>query len=60
MTIELVQIPLPEISDSSKFTKFGREVKGFDPANLAPEQFAELQEALYKVNTPPIPPKVLI
>lgn len=49
MTIELLPIPLPQTADASKFTKFGREVKGFDPANFTPEQFEELKEALYKV-----------
>jgi len=48
MAIEILPIPLPETADSSKFTRFGREVRGFDPANFSPEQFEELKEALYK------------
>lgn len=51
MAIELLPIPFPETADPSKFTKFGREVKGFDPANFSPEQFEELKDALYKVHT---------
>ncbi|KAG6860341.1 hypothetical protein C0995_012454 [Termitomyces sp. Mi166 len=32
----------------SKFADFGREVRGVDPGNLDPKEFAEVQEALYK------------
>ncbi|KAJ6521026.1 hypothetical protein DFH09DRAFT_1373194 [Mycena vulgaris] len=35
-------------ADASKFTQFGREVFGVDPANLTSEQFGEIREALYK------------
>lgn len=48
MTIELAPLPLPASADPSKFTDFGREVKGVDPGNLTPEQFSEVYEALYK------------
>ncbi|KAG6327197.1 hypothetical protein ID866_11892, partial [Astraeus odoratus] len=48
MTIELVPLPLPASADPSKFVNFGREVKGVDPGNLTPEQFADIHDALYK------------
>ncbi|KAJ7457506.1 hypothetical protein FB451DRAFT_1047420, partial [Mycena latifolia] len=41
-------LPLPASADASKFTQFGREVFGVDPANLTSEQFGEIREALYK------------
>ena len=49
MAIELTPLPLPASADPSKFAEFGREVKGVDPANFTPEQFKEIEEALYKV-----------
>jgi hypothetical protein len=49
MAIELVSLPLPASADASKFADFGKEVKGVDPGNLTPEQFAVIQDALYKV-----------
>ena len=49
MAIELTPLPLPASADESKFADFGREVKGVDPGALTPEQFREIQEALYKV-----------
>ena len=49
MTIELTPLPLPASADVSKFVDFGREVKGVNPGTLTPEQFQEIQEALYKV-----------
>lgn len=49
MAIELTPLPLPASADPSKFADFGREVKGVDPANFTPEQFKEIEEALYKV-----------
>ncbi|KJA19244.1 hypothetical protein HYPSUDRAFT_144093 [Hypholoma sublateritium FD-334 SS-4] len=48
MAIELTPLPLPASADPSKFADFGREVKGVDPANFTPEQFKEIEEALYK------------
>lgn len=48
MTIELAPLPLPASADPTKFTDFGREVKGVDPGNLTQEQFSEVYEALYK------------
>lgn len=50
MAIDLLPLPLPESADPTKFTNFGREVKGFDPATFSPEQFEELKDALYKVH----------
>lgn len=49
MAIEFVPLPLPASADASKFADFGREVKGVHPGDLTPEQFQEIQEALYKV-----------
>jgi hypothetical protein len=51
MAIELVPLPLPASADPSKFADFGREVKGVHPGTLTPEQFGEIQEALYKVRS---------
>ncbi|KAF9478069.1 alpha-ketoglutarate dependent xanthine dioxygenase [Pholiota conissans] len=48
MAIELVPLPLPTSADASKFADFGREVKGVNPAEFTPEQFKEIEEALYK------------
>ncbi|KAJ7268526.1 Clavaminate synthase-like protein [Mycena rebaudengoi] len=48
MMIELKPLPLPASADASKFTQFGREVFGVDPANLTSEKFGEIREALYK------------
>lgn len=49
MAIELVPLPLPASADASKFADFGREVKGIHPGTLTPEQFKEIQDALYRV-----------
>jgi len=49
MAIEFVPLPLPASAEPSAFKDFGREVKGLDAGNLTPEQFAEVEEALYKV-----------
>ena len=49
MTIELASLPLPPSADLSKFTEFGREVKGVDPGSLTLEQFEEIERLLYKV-----------
>jgi len=48
MTIKLVPLPLPASADASKFTDFGREVRGVNPGNLTSEEFEEVQDALYK------------
>ncbi|KAJ7784768.1 alpha-ketoglutarate dependent xanthine dioxygenase [Mycena metata] len=48
MIIALKPLPLPASADASKFTQFGREVFGVDPANLTSEQFGEVREALYR------------
>lgn len=49
MAIETAPLPLPPSADASKFTEFGREVKGVNPGTLSPEQFAEIENLLYKV-----------
>ena len=49
MAIELVPLPLPPSADVSKFADFGREVKGVDPGSFSPDEFKELQKALYTV-----------
>ena len=49
MTIDLVPLPLPASADASKFTDFGREVRGVNPGKLTSEEFKEVQDALYKV-----------
>ncbi|KAK0185142.1 hypothetical protein F5146DRAFT_1114050 [Armillaria mellea] len=48
MAIEFVPLPLPATADPSKFTTFGRQVKGVDPGKFTPEQFQEIRDALYK------------
>lgn len=48
-SIEFVPLPLPASADASKFTDFGREVRGLDAGNLTPETFKLIEEALYKV-----------
>ncbi|KAF8844158.1 Clavaminate synthase-like protein [Paxillus ammoniavirescens] len=48
MAIELTPLPLPASADPSKFVDFGREVKGVNPGDLTPDQFAEIYDALYK------------
>lgn len=49
MAIELAPLPLPASADSSKFTDFGREVRGVNPGALTPDEFQEVQDALYRV-----------
>jgi hypothetical protein len=51
MTIELVPLRLPPSADASKFTDFGREVKGVNPGRFTPEEFQELKDAVYKVDS---------
>ncbi|OBZ68518.1 hypothetical protein A0H81_11529 [Grifola frondosa] len=48
MAIEITPLPLPPSADASKFTDFGREVKGVNPGSLTPEQFKEIEQLLYK------------
>ncbi|KIO24209.1 hypothetical protein M407DRAFT_77255 [Tulasnella calospora MUT 4182] len=48
MAIELAPLPLPPSADASKFANFGREVKNIHPGNFTPEEFKEIEEALYK------------
>ncbi|KAG8946244.1 hypothetical protein FRC04_011990 [Tulasnella sp. 424] len=48
MAIELVPLPLPASADASKFANFGREVKNIHPGTFTPEEFKEIEEALYK------------
>ena len=52
MAIELTPLPLPASADPSYFVDFGREVKGVNPGELTPAQFAEIHDALYKVSSP--------
>lgn len=49
MAIELAPLPLPPSADPSKFANFGRQVKNIHPGNFTPEEFKEIEEALYKV-----------
>ena len=56
MAIELTPLPLPASADPSYFVDFGREVKGVNPGELTPAQFAEIHGALYKVGSPVISP----
>lgn len=49
MAIEVAPLPLPASADPTKFTDFGREVKGINPGTLTPEQFKEIEQLLYKV-----------
>ena len=44
MAIELAPLPLPPSADPSKFSEFGREVKGINPGTLTAEQFKEIEE----------------
>jgi alpha-ketoglutarate-dependent taurine dioxygenase len=48
MAIEIAPLPLPPSADPSKFTEFGRVVKGVDLANLSDEEFKEVENLLYK------------
>ncbi|KAJ4470884.1 taurine catabolism dioxygenase [Lentinula aciculospora] len=48
MAIELIPLPLPASADASKFTDFGREVRGVDPGSLSSELFEQVKDALYK------------
>ena len=56
MAIELASLPLPASVDPSCFVDFGREVKGVNPGELTPPQFAEIHDALYNVSSPMIFP----
>lgn len=50
MTIEFLPIPLPPSADASRLSKFGREVKGFNPGKeWTDEEFRVIEEGLYKV-----------
>ncbi|KAH8835991.1 taurine catabolism dioxygenase [Flagelloscypha sp. PMI_526] len=48
MTIELLPLPLPASADPTKFSQFGREVKGVNPGTFTPEEFEQIKDALYK------------
>ena len=50
MAIELLPLPHPASADASKLAEFGREVRGINPAEVSPEEFKEIEQALYKVN----------
>ena len=49
MTITLVPLVLPPSADTSRFKDFGREVRGAHPGNLTPDEFKEIERALYQV-----------
>lgn len=49
MAIEVLPLPLPPSADPSKFTDFGREVRGIHPGRLTDEEFEKIQQLLYKV-----------
>ncbi|KAG7451826.1 Clavaminate synthase-like protein [Guyanagaster necrorhizus] len=48
MTIEFTPLPLPDSAEASNFLSFGRQVTGFDPTNFTAEEFATIEDALYK------------
>ncbi|KAK0465861.1 uncharacterized protein EV420DRAFT_798336 [Desarmillaria tabescens] len=48
MAIGFAPLPLPDSADASSFLSFGRQVKGFDPTNFTQEEFATIEDALYK------------
>ena len=50
MAIELLPLPLSASADASTLAEFGREVKGINPAEVSPEEFKEIEHALYKVS----------
>ena len=47
--ITCVPLPLPPSTDPFRYSNFGRQVIGFDPGNLTPSDFAEIQDLLHKV-----------
>ena len=49
MTISFVPLVFPPSADTSRFKGFGREVKGAHPGNLTPDEFKEIERALYQV-----------
>jgi len=51
MTISFVPLAFPPSADTSRFKDFGREVRGVHPGNLTPDEFKEIETALYQVNT---------
>ncbi|EEB87023.1 hypothetical protein MPER_15824, partial [Moniliophthora perniciosa FA553] len=50
MGIEFHPLVLPGSADKSKLGDFGREVRGVHPAHATEEQFALIEENLYKYN----------
>jgi len=58
MTVSFVPLVLPPSADTSRFKDFGREVKGAHPGNLTPDEFKEIERALYQVKKflPVLPP----
>ncbi|KAK0185217.1 Clavaminate synthase-like protein [Armillaria mellea] len=40
--------PISDYGQASSFLSFGRQVKGFDPTNFTQEEFATIENALYK------------
>jgi len=51
MTITFVPLAFPPSADTSRFKDFGREVRGAHPGKLTPDEFKEIETALYQVNT---------
>jgi len=50
MTISFEPISLPRTADAKHFVDFGRVVKGVHPGILTPEEFKEVEQALYKAS----------
>ncbi|KAK0479615.1 Clavaminate synthase-like protein [Armillaria novae-zelandiae] len=48
MAIEISPLLLPDSAEAFSFLSFGRQVKGFDPTNFTQEEFAAIENALYK------------
>ena len=51
MSAEVLPLPFPPSADASKFGEFGREVRGINPGKLSDEQFKEISDLLYKVQS---------
>jgi len=51
MAIDLIPLRLPSSTEAPKPLDFGREVKGVNPGSFTSEEFRELKEAVYKVDS---------
>jgi hypothetical protein len=49
MAIEVTPLSLPSSADPTKFSDFGRVVKGVDLNQLTGEEFKRVSDLLYKV-----------